>query len=114
MLEFGQAEGLRTDWPKTNGACFTIHGPIAGFTDMEYFKVSATGRLGVAFSRWKRVSQTLKADVASRLNEAVGSTAFSGSGKTGRPIAELFRRDASVDQFIRVWQELLTQSRSAG
>jgi hypothetical protein len=117
LLTFGGAGALRIDWPETNGACFTVRGPIAGLGDIEYFKVSSAGRVGVAFSRWKGAAADIRSDVAVRLNEAVGSESFSGRGKTGRHISELFRTDASVDQFIRVWQEVgakLSQTRPGG
>jgi hypothetical protein len=106
LLKFGGAEGLRTDWPETNGSCFTVRGPVAGIADIEYFKVSSPGRLSVAFSRWKGVPQPVRENVASRLNEAIGSESFSGRGKTSRDISEIFRTDALVNRFIRVWHEL--------
>lgn len=111
LLEFGGTEGLRTDWPETNGACFTVRGPVAEFSDIEYFKVSSTGRLGVPFYRWGRVPKTVKTDVAARLNKAICSESFSGTGKTGRDISEILCADTSLEKFIRVWQELGRQHR---
>jgi hypothetical protein len=29
LMTFGGTEGLRIDWPETNGACFTVRGPVA-------------------------------------------------------------------------------------
>ncbi len=106
LLQFGAGDGLRIVWPETNGASFTVRGPLHGKLDVEYFKVSCSGRLSVAFSRWVHVDQDFKADLASRLNGAIGVKCFNGSGKAGWELSEIFRTDRAVDLFIGEWKRL--------
>ena len=51
LIKFAKNPTLQLEWPKTNGACFTVRGNIEGIS-VEYFKVDANGRIGTPFSRW--------------------------------------------------------------
>jgi hypothetical protein len=110
LLAFGGSPGFSTEWPETNGATFTVRGQVAGVPHLECFKVSSTGSISVAISRWKGVPQPTKSELASRLNEAVGSGFFSGTGKMARDIQEVFRTESSLDRFTAVWQSVRAYS----
>lgn len=105
ILDFAKTPGLglQTNWPKTNGACFTVS------TDrVDLFKVSSDGRIGTPFSRWKgRVSDDVIAQVAGALNGAFGKTWFRPDGKRGADIAQSMPDETSVHAFIDVWRKFV-------
>lgn len=106
LLHFGETE-LTVAWPETNGACFTVRGPLGGRNGVEYFKVGSHGTIAIPFSRWKGVPPILRADVAKRLNAALGTKWFAGQGKASRDILELMKDADSVQRFIGVWKRFV-------
>ena len=108
LLDFAKSENLRVEWPKTNGACFTVRDGI------ELFKVYANGRIGTPFNRWKsRVSPEETTQLVDELNQALNKSFFSSSGKGGGDIADLMPDDDSLRRYIRVWKNLVNSQRAS-
>jgi hypothetical protein len=103
LLEFAIKDGLRIEWPETNGACFTVRDVRDG---IEYFKVNSNGKIGFPFSPWKGIASDMTLQVAQELNEALNTKWFTGRGKGGTDIMDLMPDDDAVRRFIGIWQKL--------
>lgn len=107
LLEFAESSNLSVEWPKTNGACFTVR------RDIELFKVNANGRIGTPFNRWKgRVSSEVTGQVVDKLNAALQKRFFSSSGKGGGDIADLMPDESAISRYIEVWQSFAAKDQS--
>ncbi len=106
LIEFAGGAKLQVEWPKTNGACFTIR------YEVELFKVHANGRIGTPFNRWKgHVTPETTEAVVDELNTALKKPFFSSSGKGGGDIADLLSDDDAVSRYISVWQNFVNSRR---
>ena len=104
LLDFAESSNLHVEWPKTNGACFTVR------SDIELFKVNANGKIGTPFNRWKgRVSPEETEQVVVEFNSALQKGFFSSSGKGGGDIADLMPDDESLARYIDVWKSFLNR-----
>lgn len=106
LLDFARGANLQVEWPKTNGACFTVRNEI------ELFKVNANGRIGTPFNRWKgRVSSEVIEQVVNDLNTALNKSFFNSSGKGGGDIVDLLPDANIVTRYVSVWQKLVERQR---
>jgi hypothetical protein len=89
LLEFAATSGLRVDWPKTNGACFTVRDS-------------------------REVPTAVKTDLVRRLNETF-SAQFSPGGKISVDIGQLLPDRDAVNRYIQIWRHFVLgrQSHSA-
>lgn len=98
LLAFAKENRLGPRWVSGSYGAFVVR------AEEEFFKVYNTGRIGFAWSRWKRRERL--AELFESLNSATGVKQFTpehANSKMGWQIGELLPTDQVAQQFLTAW-----------